>query len=67
MLPVPCGEVSLWQVFIDNFSNVLVAVVGFFLVRTLNRLEASMDRLDKKVDNHEGRISYLEGARGIQR
>jgi hypothetical protein len=52
---------TAWQIFYQNFTNILVAVVGFFLVRTLRQVERRLESMDEKVDNHETRISRVEG------
>ena len=48
-------------------TTALVGIVGWFIVGTLNRLNRTLDRLDSKTDEHEGRIIRLEervGTRG---
>lgn len=60
-------DLDLGAFIIKNVSNVLVAVVGYFLVRSINRLDATLDRVVAKQDDHERRVSTLEGARSVER
>jgi hypothetical protein len=39
----------------------LLVVVQFLLVRSVNRLDLTLDRIGERVDNHEQRVSRLEG------
>jgi Tfp pilus assembly protein PilO len=62
------GAMELLQIIVSNFTNVLVAVVGYFLVRTLNQMDESLQRMRKDHEGlrhdhneHNTRIARLEG------
>lgn len=40
----------------------LVTVVAWFFIRTLKKIDANQTSLFDKYDNHEQRLSHLEGA-----
>jgi hypothetical protein len=54
-------DFELGRFIIENVSNVIVAVVGFFLVRAVTRLDLTLDRVIGRLDEHERRISTIEG------
>lgn len=47
--------------WLQAIATLLVAVVGWFIKRTLDRLDAHLDRVEEKQEAHHGRISHLEG------
>jgi uncharacterized membrane protein (UPF0182 family) len=51
-------HVDLMQVLVA----VLITVVAWFFVRTLKKIDANQTCLFDKYDNHEQRLSHLEGA-----
>lgn len=40
-----------------------IAVVGFLIVHTLNRMNTTLDRVSTRLDKHETRLSNIEGWR----
>lgn len=50
-------HVDLMQVLIGG----LFIIVSWFLVRTLKKIDANQDKLFTKYENHETRLSNLEG------
>lgn len=47
--------------FLQAVATLLVAVVGWFLKRTLDRLDEHLDAVEERQEKHHGRISHLEG------
>ena len=54
-------RLALW--FFNGAAGLLVAIVGFLIVYTLQRLNRTIDRMDEKLDGVETRVASLEGFR----
>lgn len=58
MTPTWFAHPDLMNVFI----GVLCLVVAFFFTRTLKKIDANQTSLFNKLEKHEKRLSFLEGA-----
>jgi hypothetical protein len=61
MAPLPVQQIDLMQVVIV----VLASIVSFFLVRTLRNVDRNLTNLWERYDDHEKRLSTIEGEHKI--
>lgn len=57
------NESQILEAVFTNASSLLVAVVGFFLVRTLRQVDQNLRELQARQAEHSTRIAHLEGFR----
>lgn len=48
-----------------DIVNILLAVIGFFLIRTLNKIDKNQGLLFEKINNLETRLNRLLGAHEV--
>ncbi len=44
-----------------SFIGICITIISFFLVRTLRQVDKNQAKLFEKFENHESRLSNLEG------
>lgn len=47
---------------LQPYANLALAVIGWFIARTLRKIDANQERLWTHMDEHEKRLSTIEGA-----
>ncbi len=47
---------------LNPYVYLVIAVIGWFIVRTLRQIDRNQTELWTHMDNHEKRLSTLEGA-----
>lgn len=46
---------------LQALATLLVAIVGWFIKRTLDRLDKHLEAVESRQGQHHGRIAHLEG------